>query len=635
MKSQMSQYSKKVVNGSMSQGMIPMSYSVVMIALGLAAVLSVFLAARAWRGRATAPGVALAMTFMMLVIVWWLVLYMLEIAATNAAVKEFAYYAKFLGIAIGPVAWFLFAMEYSGHTIWASRQRLVLLSIIPVITTILIWTNNSHHLMWQSFSIVSNGEFTLTDTPPAIWFWVHSAYSYLLILSSTFVLFRQFISSPSVYRRQLIALLVAIVAPTIGNIVTLFGNLPFDLTPFAFVITGLAFTWGLLRYRFLDLAPVARNTVIDSMTDGMIIIDLQERIVDLNPAAQQIIRRPVSDILGQPITTAMRVLTEQPDLLERYGAEVSAQAELVLNREGVERILDVRVSPVHDDRGHVSGRVVVFRDITDRKHTEQKVQAQNEALVKANEELALARKQAEQATRLKSEFLATMSHELRTPLNAIIGYTEIQLAGMAGELNTEQFDYQERVLANAEHLLSLINDVLDLSKIEAGRMELLEKSFNLREWLDDIVAQNRILAEEKGLQFAVDLDQQLPPTLISDSARLKQVVINLLSNAIKFTDHGEVKIDISVNDPTTWKIVVSDTGMGIPVHAQETIFEEFRQVDGTARRQHGGTGLGLAIVRKLVLMMGGSIRLKSEMDKGSTFTVIVPLMRDAESVPAV
>ena len=164
-------------------------------------------------------------------------------------------------------------------------------------------------------------------------------------------------------------------------------------------------------------------------------------------------------------------------------------------------------------------------------------------------------------------------------------------------------------------------------------MELLEKSYNLRDWHDDIVSQNRILAEEKGLQFNVDLDQQLPPTLIADSARLKQVIINLISNAIKFTDHGVVKIDVSVNDLATWKIVVSDTGMGIPVHAQETIFEEFRQVDGTARRQHGGTGLGLAIVRKLVLMMGGNIRLKSEVDKGSTFTVIVPLVRDLESVP--
>ena len=610
-----------------------MPYSVVIIALGLAAVLSVFLAERAWRGREAARGVAISMVFMGMVIIWWIALYALEIASMSESVKEFAYYAKFVGIVAAPVAWFLFAMEYGGHQIWATRQRLMLLSIIPIITTLLIWTNNAHHLMWQSFSIVQNGEFSLTNTPPAVWFWVHSAYSYLLILSSTFVLFRQFISSPSVYRRQLIALLVAIIAPTVANVITLFGNLPLDLTPFAFVVTGLAFTWGMLRYRFLDLAPVARNAIIDSMTDGMFVIDQQERIVDLNPVAQKIVDRPVSEIIGQPMTTVLRVFSEQPELVARYRQEMSAQTELTLNRNGVEHVLDVRVSPVHDERGHLSGRVVVFRDITERKHAEQKIQSQNDALVQANEELALARKQAEQATRLKSEFLATMSHELRTPLNAIIGYTEIQLAGMTGELNSEQHDYQERVLANAEHLLGLINDVLDLSKIEAGRMELIEKPYNLRLWINDIITENRILAEEKGLEFSVDLDQNLPPTLVGDSARLKQVVINLISNAIKFTDQGSVKIDVSVNDRDTWKIIVSDTGVGIPVHAQETVFEEFRQVDGTTRRQHGGTGLGLAIVRKLVLMMGGNIRLKSEVDKGSTFTVIVPLVRAIESVP--
>src|SRR4051794_9147809 len=161
----------------MSQGMTFMPYTVVMIALGLAAILSVLLAERAWRGREKSRGVALAMTFMMLVIVWWLTFYMLEIAGTNVAIKEFADRAKFLGIVTGPVAWFLFAMEYNGRTNWATRQRLVLLSIIPVITTILIWTNDSHHLMWQSFSVVTNGEFSLMDTPPAIWFWIHSIYS--------------------------------------------------------------------------------------------------------------------------------------------------------------------------------------------------------------------------------------------------------------------------------------------------------------------------------------------------------------------------------------------------------------------------------------------------------------------------
>ena len=293
----------------------------------------------------------------------------------------------------------------------------------------------------------------------------------------------------------------------------------------------------------------------------------------------------------------------------------------------VPTFLDVRVSPLYDHQGRFSGRVVMFRDITERKLAEQQITAQNAALLQTNRDLAEARKQAEYATQLKSQFLATMSHELRTPLNAIIGYTEIQLAGMTGELNKEQSDYQERVLANAEHLLTLINDVLDLSKIEAGRMELLQKPFGVKEWLDDIVLQNQILAQEKHLDFEVEVDEHLPASIVGDAARLKQVVINLISNAIKFTEKGCVRIQLDQNDPIGWVITVADSGMGIPAHMHETIFEEFRQVDGSSRRQHGGTGLGLAIVRKLIMMMGGTIRLKSELGKGSAFTITLPYVQ--------
>jgi signal transduction histidine kinase len=173
-----------------------------------------------------------------------------------------------------------------------------------------------------------------------------------------------------------------------------------------------------------------------------------------------------------------------------------------------------------------------------------------------------------------------------------------------------------------------------LSEIEAGRMELVLKPFKLRAWLDDIVLQYQVLAEEKGLQFAVEYDDKLPEVFVGDAARLKQIVINLIANAVKFTEAGQVKLEVSRNDRDTCKIIVSDTGIGIPAHARDTIFEEFRQVDGTSRREHGGTGLGLAIVRKLVLIMGGTIRLKSEVGKGSAFTVIVPYAKENEALSA-
>lgn len=261
---------------------------------------------------------------------------------------------------------------------------------------------------------------------------------------------------------------------------------------------------------------------------------------------------------------------------------------------------------------------------------ESEVQAleQNKALVRANRELAVARRQAEAANRMKSQFLATMSHELRTPLNAVIGYSQIQLAGMVGELSPEQRNFQERIVVNAEHLLALINEVLDLSKIEAGRMELNDKPFNLREMLKGVQSQNAVLAEKKNLVFRLDIDDRLPEVLVGDVSRIRQIMINLVSNAVKFTDSGSVVMEAAVHTKEAWRVTITDTGVGIPSHLQEIIFDEFRQAEDGIQR--GGTGLGLAIVRKLVLMMGGNIRLSSEVGQGTSFTIILPMITEQE-----
>ncbi|GAB4471823.1 MAG: hypothetical protein Kow00124_09310 [Anaerolineae bacterium] len=272
-------------------------------------------------------------------------------------------------------------------------------------------------------------------------------------------------------------------------------------------------------------------------------------------------------------------------------------------------------------------------EIAERKQAEQRVRAQNEALIKANYELALARKQAEEANKLKSQFLANMSHELRTPLNAINGFTQILLAGMTGPLNDKQRSNLERVRANAIHLLGLINSLLDLAKIEAGRIELVPMPFNVKEWLDDLVAQTSSLVEKKFLHYEVQLDPAMPAEIVGDTARLKQIAINLISNAAKFTDRGFVRVAIRRYGPEQWMLEVADSGVGIPPHALEYIFDEFRQVDSSSQREHGGTGLGLAITRNLVMMMEGTIRVQSKVGEGSTFTVILPLVTELEAAP--
>jgi signal transduction histidine kinase len=232
--------------------------------------------------------------------------------------------------------------------------------------------------------------------------------------------------------------------------------------------------------------------------------------------------------------------------------------------------------------------------------------------------------QLELANRHKSEFLANMSHELRTPLNAIIGFSEALLEKMFGEINEKQEDYLKDIHSSGQHLLSLINDILDLAKVEAGRMELNLGTFDLPSAIDNALTLIRERAMRHGIGLSVEVDSRLGE-LNADERKLKQILLNLLSNAVKFTaEGGKIKVGARQIDDMV-EIAVSDMGIGIALKDQAAVFEEFKQVGSDYTRKAEGTGLGLALTRKLVELHGGTIRLESEPGKGSTFTFTLPL----------
>ncbi|MBN1121047.1 MAG: hypothetical protein JXJ17_08210 [Anaerolineae bacterium] len=240
--------------------------------------------------------------------------------------------------------------------------------------------------------------------------------------------------------------------------------------------------------------------------------------------------------------------------------------------------------------------------------------------------LSEAAQKAEEANRLKSEFLATVSHELRTPLNAIIGYSELMLMGMGGSLDDRANHNTRRIRDNGERLLDLINNLIDISRMEAYHIELDEMSFKPSSLLHNVERIIETDALKKNLVYSSEIDPALPEVIIGDLRRLEQVLMNLVANAIKFTEKGEVNVAFRKVDAGSWSMVVSDTGIGIPAHARQIIFEKFRQVDSSRSRGYEGAGLGLAIVNELVRVMDGQIQVDSAPGEGSTFTVILPLV---------
>ena len=277
-------------------------------------------------------------------------------------------------------------------------------------------------------------------------------------------------------------------------------------------------------------------------------------------------------------------------------------------------------------------------DISDQKIAEQRLRELNESLERKvadrTEELQAALIRAESADKLKSAFLATMSHELRTPLNSIIGFTGILLQQLAGPINAEQTRQLGMVRSSARHLLELINDVLDISKIEAGQLEIRQTTFDLRSSVERVTASVRPMAAAKGLSLAAEIDPVLTQ-VIGDQRRVDQILLNLLNNAIKFTEHGSVILKAEMTESLRLssgqgtlpavRLSVTDTGIGIQEQDIDTLFHPFQQLDNGLTRLHEGTGLGLAICKRLTDLMDGEISVASQPGHGSTFTVTLPL----------
>ena len=885
-------------------------YTTYNLPLIAAVLISGFVAIYSWRHRATHGAIALAV--LALALAEWAFTYGLEIAGADLQTKLFWAKLEYLGIVTVPLSWMIFAFDYANQGGRLTRRVLALLCAIPVLTFLLVSTTEIHGLVWRDLHVEQGVGFSVLGLTHGPWFWVHIAYSYILLLVGAIIVLRSIGRMQGVYRGQAAALIVAVIAPWVGNVIYLGGLSPIPLldpTPFAFTITVVAVSWGIFGFRLLDLSPIARENFVDEMQDGMIVLDTQNRIADINPAALRMIAMTDQKVIGRQ---AADVLSSWQNLTERYINTLEATDEISFGEGPDKRWYELRLTPLYDRQKRLLGRAVTIRNITaprqaeefkhsflddmkalqeihlalseigsldalyismvrlaqqrlgikrlglflvddatheflgtygvdedgnsrdesyfrapldspdwqwhtevlnspnharlwenadifdngvvvgtgwkaaaslwnghksigylsidgfishrpprpyeadlisllgstfghliERTRAELKLQqsearyrqivetasdviyrtdhhgrftyinpvglhllgltseaemlgkhyietaapayrhdlkrfynrqyltrekntyrefpivtadgreiwlGQNVQLIEEDgkvvgfqavardvtelrevqESLALARDQALEASRLKSQLLAKVSHELRTPLGGVLGYAELLHFGAFGPLDEKQTTATAQIIDSTNYLKTMVNELLDEAQIEAKSVTLHNTRFNLREMVHAVETNIAVLASKKGLSLRTSIAPDLPEMLRGDPQRLQQILFNLASNAIKFTTSGEVAIRLNCPEPEYWAIQVSDTGVGIPKEAQSYIFEPFRQANNAITRENRGTGLGLSIAKQLVELMGGEISIESEVDHGSSFTVRLPILKETE-----
>lgn len=346
------------------------------------------------------------------------------------------------------------------------------------------------------------------------------------------------------------------------------------------------------------------RSLIESNIDALMTTDPLGVITDVNQQMCELTGHPREELIGSPFKNYFTEpeRADQGITLVLRENRVTNYELTVRSKDKRETVVSYNAATFYDRDGKLQGVFAAARDVTERKRFEQSLQ---------------------QASRMKSEFLANMSHELRTPLNGIIGFSEFLVDEKPGALNAKQKEYLGDILNSARHLLQLINDVLDLSKVEAGKMELSPETFSLTKAIEEITSTVSPLAKKKNIRVSRVISPPLEQVTL-DQQRFKQVLYNLLSNAVKFTEVGNVDILVDALDANRFRIRVKDTGIGIKPENMNRLFKEFEQLDSGTSRKYGGTGLGLSLTRRIVELLEGDITVESEDGKGSTFTVVLP-----------
>jgi PAS domain S-box-containing protein len=619
-----------------------------LVILALSALASAAIALFSWTRRA-APGTK-SFIVLMAAVSFWSFCDLMRLLSSDYSTMVFWDKMSYLGIVLVGPSWLAFCLQYTGRDEYLNRRNLVLLSIEPLATLILVFFNEQFELIWTNLTVVEVGQFLDLAHGHGPWFWVHVVYSYLLILTGTAMLFQYALRSSSLYQNQAKVLALAAAIPLISNLLYVAGLSPFyplDTTTLAFSLTGLVAAWGMFHFKLLDIVPVAYDSVVSSMADGVVIMDAQNRVADINPAALKMSGLTYQEIVGRHADVLPMF---KPDLLRHTPTTLESESELDYHGPNGHRFYDLRISALYDPQGDFLGRLGVFRDITDRKRAqnellrahqelERRVAERTSQLADANlslkEQMAELKQSKKEREKLIAEleiknsemerFTYTVSHDLRSPLITIKGFLGFLRQDLAkgSELRAEA-DIK-RIEDAVDRMDLLLRDTLALSRI--GRVADPLQYVNFGEIVKEALDQVSLQIQLSKVRI---IQKESFPIVYVDRLRMVEALANLIENSIKYMGHqSSPEIEIGwrkLADDTAF--FVRDNGMGLDPSQHQKVFELFYKVD----KKSEGTGAGLAIVKRIVEVHGGRVWIESEVGKGCSVFFTLPLA-DKRALP--
>mgnify|MGYP000044195208 CR=1 FL=1 len=553
--------------------------------IGASAVLSAALSVVALRNRDIAG--ALSLGVLLSAVTFWAVGKIAELASPGLPATLFWANAQYAGIVVVIAAWLLFALVYAGRRRWLTRRTVVMLAVEPLLVLFAIWTNGSHGLFRTSVDLVSYGSLSgLTSTPgPA--FWIHSAYSYLILFLGAILILRVLVRSDHLFRSQAIGLLVAVFSPWIGNGLFLLGATPpaLDTTIIGFSITGTVLVVITVRHRLLDIVPmvreVARDELIESMTDAVLVVDQRDQLVDGNPAAESLLGRDIREAIGRPLDEAFPALADAID--EASNGDGAFQTELERREENAVRYYDVRVSPIQRGFGALTGRLISLRDVTDQRQRQQQLEVLNRLL----------------------------RHNFRNDATVIQGNASLLRSDVASPDGRRRLETIERTIE------TMVERNERFSHLTERLKESDREAIDLAAKIEDLVAAKR----RRHPEVAITLDCT-EAAWVETGEVVVSALDELLTNSIKHNDSEQPRVVISITseprgESDAVRLRVSDNGPGIPDHEIEPIDR------GTETQLEHTSGVGLWLAAWIVRKANGSIAF-TETDDGTTVTVRLP-----------